>query len=92
MPGGRRPQPVLDLVPQGGLPQRALGDLVEQRPVADADELQAGDDVVVDRHGRERRRLLEHHADAAPDRDRVDAGGVDVVAVEEARPVTLTPR
>ena len=46
-------------------------------------ELQAGGDVVVDRHRRERVGPLEHHADRAADVDRVDAGAVDVVAVEQ---------
>jgi hypothetical protein len=45
--------------------------------------------VVVDRH-RERVRLLEDHADAAAEVDRVDAGAVDVLAVEEHLP--LDPR
>src|SRR5262249_11635784 len=37
--------------------------------------------VLLDRLG-ERVRALEHHADAAADRDRVDAGAVDRIAVQ----------
>ncbi len=61
--------------------QRRLDDLVE-RPRLRADDAGAVGDVVVDRL-RERVGLLEHHADAAADLDRVDVGAVEVVAVVE---------
>src|SRR5919197_3701686 len=51
-------QPVLDLIPQAGVAQRLLDDLVLARAL-DAGELQARCDVVGHRHGRERVRLLE---------------------------------
>ena len=40
-------------------------------------DAEAGDDVVADGHGGERRRTLEHHADVAPHRDRTGAFAVD---------------
>ena len=46
-------------------------------------QFQASRDVVVDRHRRERVRPLEHHADAATQRHRIDPRRVDVVIVEE---------
>ena len=76
---GRRLEPVLHLVPQGGPAQRPLDDLVEARP-CEPGHLRAVGDVVVDRL-RERVRLLEHHADAAPHLDRVDLRVVEVDAV-----------
>ena len=48
----------------------------------DAGELQAGQHVLADGHGRERVGLLEHHADPAPHVGGPGAGAVDVVAVE----------
>ena len=44
-------------------------------------EADAEGDVVVDRH-RERRRLLEHHADPGAQRGEIDAGAQDILAVE----------
>ena len=54
---------VLDLVPQGGAAQRVFDAAVELGPWQTLVEADAEGDVLVDRH-RERRRLLEHHADA----------------------------
>ena len=51
----------------------------------DAVQARAVRDVVVDRH-RERVRLLEDHPDAAAEVDGVDAGRVDVLAVERHEP------
>ena len=50
--------------------QRALDRLVEDAAVAEAVELEAAGDVVVDRHGGEGVGALEDHADAAADLDR----------------------
>ena len=47
-------------------------------------------DVVVDRL-RERVRLLEDHADAAPHLDRIDVARVEVLAVVENLPSTFAP-
>ncbi len=63
-------QLVLDLVPDGGPPQRALDQLVHVAAVAG--DPWAERHVVVDRLW-ERVRLLEDHADAASHLDRVDA-------------------
>ena len=65
--------------------QRTLGDLVERLLVAHALQLQAGHHVVANRHGGERVRPLEHHADGLAHADRVDARAVDVLAVEQHR-------
>ena len=46
-------------------------------------QLEPGQHVLADRHGRERVRLLEHHADAHADLLGPRAGGVDVLAVEQ---------
>ena len=60
-------QPVLDLVPEARLGQAALDEQsCSSSAGLRAGELQTGEDVVVDRHRRERVRLLEHHADLAP--------------------------
>src|SRR3954470_7757856 len=56
---------VLDLVPQRGAPQRRLDARIEFGSRQLLVESDAEGDVLVDRH-RERRRLLEHHADARP--------------------------
>ena len=66
-------QIVLHLFPEGGLLERALDGLVEDAAIAEAVELEAAGDVVVDRHGGKRVGALEDHADAAADLDR---GGV----------------
>ena len=72
------------------LRQRLLDDVVEPPPCMPV-HTRAERDVVVDRL-RERVRLLEHHADAPPDLDRVDLGAVQVDAVvERARPSTCAP-
>ena len=77
----RRPlEPVLDLVPDRGAPERLLDAVVEV--VLHAEDAQAVGDVVVDRL-RERVRALEDHADPAAHLDRVDAGAVEVGAVVE---------
>ena len=49
----------------------------------DAVELESGCDVVFDRHGRERRRLLEDHPDSPPHLHGIDSGRVDILAVEQ---------
>src|SRR5207249_500782 len=75
---------VLHLVPERRLPEAALDDRVEIRArTSPAGEEQAGDDVVVDRHRRKRVWTLEHHADARPYLDGIDADAVDVAAVEQ---------
>ena len=72
---------VLDLVPQGGLAEAALDDLVEGGALlGDAGGAGAVGHVVVDRLG-ERVGLLEDHPDPAPDLDRVDLAVVEVDAV-----------
>src|SRR5690606_10432391 len=68
-----------DLVPQGGVAQRALDQVVHALDVHPGDPRAVGD-VVVDRLG-ERVGLLEHHADVPAYLDGVHAPGVDVGAV-----------
>src|SRR5205085_1429378 len=63
---------VLDLVPQPGAAQRRFDPLADVGAL-DARELEPGRDVVVDRHRRERVRLLEDHADRAARADGVPA-------------------
>ncbi len=72
-PRRRRGEPVLHLGPQRGAGERPLDPLVHLRPRELLVQAHAEGDVVVDRH-RERRRLLEHHADAAAQRVEVDVG------------------
>ena len=85
------PQAVLDLVPQRRVAQAALDELVALGSSLDeAIEARRRRDVVVDRHGRERVRLLEDHADRAPNRRRLDIPGVQVDVVEED--LALDPR
>jgi hypothetical protein len=67
----------------GGVDLELLRDLVELLLVAHAGELEAGHDIVADRHRRERVRPLEHHADGAAHLHRVDLRRVDVLAVEQ---------
>ena len=62
--------------------QRALDD-VRQVFAFTASEFETGSDVVEDRHGGERVRPLEDHADRPPQRDGVDVRAVDVVVVEQ---------
>ena len=79
-----RAEPVLHLVPERGLPQRPLDDVVELAPRGSrAVHPEPGGHVVVDRHRRERRGPLEDHADPAPQLHRVDPRRVDVRAVEQ---------
>ena len=73
-------QPVLHLVPESGAAQSLLDSPVEV--LLHPEHTRAPGDVVVDRL-RERIGLLEDHADAPPHLDRVDAGGVEVVALVE---------
>ena len=75
---GRLLEAVLHLVPERGLAEGLLDDVVEV--VLHARQPGAEGDVVVDRL-RERVRLLEHHADALAHLDRVDAGVVEIDAV-----------
>jgi hypothetical protein len=72
---------VLDLVPERGAAQRALDTVVELRLRRLLVEADAEGDIVVDRH-RERRRLLEDHADARAQFVHVDIVRDDVAAVE----------
>ncbi len=77
-----RPQPAVHLVPQAGPAQAGLHDVVLVGDL-DAGQLQPARHVVVDRHRRERVRLLEHHADPPAHLGRPLARVVDVVAVEQ---------
>src|SRR5207245_8051468 len=77
------PQPILHFVPERSPAQRTLDRGIELGAGAAAVHPQPGGDVVVDRHGRERSGPLEHHADAAPQLDRIDTGIVDVLTVEQ---------
>ena len=80
-------EPVLHLVPEPG-PLEAASCTVSCASLRDeplAAELEAGDDVLGDRHRRERVRLLEHHADAAADVGDEQVGAVDVDAVDADR-------
>ena len=88
-PEGAVLQAVLDLVPERRVPRAPLDALVD-RPLH-AEDPRPERDVVVDRL-RERVRLLEDHADAAADLDRVDVPRVEVLAVVEHRAATPSPR
>src|SRR5712691_1391847 len=77
-------QAALHLVPERRLAERALDAPVEV--VLHSVDAEGEGDVVVDRL-RERVRLLEDHADPAPELDRVDRAGVEVDAVVEHLPV-----
>jgi hypothetical protein len=79
-------EPVLDLFPEVGAPQRPLDEVVGLGlPQPLAVELLAGEHVVRDRHRRERVRALEHHADLAAHGDGIDPRSVQVDAVDEDR-------
>ena len=78
----RRGEAVPHLAPQSGPDERLLDEVGLLRRL-DAGQLEAGEDVVADAHGRERVGLLEHHADAHADLLGPHAGPVDVLAVEE---------
>src|SRR5665213_4479502 len=77
----RMAQLVLDLVPQGRLAQGFLDPLVHLGAAEALVQLDPEGDVVVDRH-RERRRLLEHHADARAQGGDVDLLVEDVLAIQ----------
>src|SRR5581483_1424985 len=77
-----RVQLVLDLVPQRAAAQRLLDPAVHLRLRNLLVETDAEGDVLVDRH-RERRRLLEHHADAGAQQVEVELGIEDVGVVEQ---------
>ena len=66
-----RGQPVPDFAPQGDAAQRPLDQPVHLRSRHPAIQADAERDVLSDRH-RERRRLLEHHADAGAQAGQVD--------------------
>ena len=67
-------QAFLDLVPQRRLAQaRSRRSGRAPAPERDAIERQARGHVVLDRHGRKRRRLLKHHPDPPPHLHRIDA-------------------
>ena len=82
-------EPVLHLVPERGLANRALDALVEVRSFMPSTRGTEGD-VVVDRL-RERVRLLEDHADPPSHLDRIDRGRVEVLAVVEHASSTTAP-
>src|SRR3954453_14466851 len=71
----------LDLFPEGGPAQRGLHPLVELRLRQLLVQPGAEGYVLVDRH-RERRRLLEHHADAGAQEIEILFGRENVLAVE----------
>src|ERR671914_468826 len=73
-------EPVLDLVPERGVRERALHDLLHA--ALHPEHARPEGDVVVDRLG-ERVRLLEDHPDALAHLDRVDLLRVEVFAVVE---------
>ena len=77
---------VLDLVPEAGPDQRFAAAVVHLAARGPG-QPQAGDDVVEDRHRRERVRFLEDHADSAPDGDDVDPRVVEVEPVEQDLPL-----
>src|SRR5262249_4168979 len=83
------PELVLDLVPERRLLEGTLDEFVHVTLVA----IDAGapGNVVVDAL-RERVRFLKDHPDPAPNRDRVDPGGVDIRAVEENLPIRSCPK
>src|SRR5262245_18590296 len=75
-------QLVLDLLPQRGAAQRGFHPVIDVglgEPLVQPD---AERDVLVDRH-RERRRLLEHHADPGAQQVEVLLGREQVLAVEQ---------
>ena len=81
-PSAGATEDVLHLVPE----RHALQHLLDHRVrIIGALTVQAktGQHVVADRHGRERVRLLEHHAHAAPHAHGVDIALVDVLLVEQ---------
>ena len=81
-PGAALLQLVFHLVPQRRLAQRPFDALVHLGARQRLEQPHAEGDVVVDRH-RERRRLLEHHADLGADQADIEAAVEDVVAVEQ---------
>src|SRR5215831_966772 len=77
--GARLPEPVLDLVPQGGVAQAALDRLLDAALLPAQQPGREGD-VVTDGH-RERDRSLEHHAHPLPELQELP-GGDDVLFVQ----------
>lgn len=73
-------QAVFHLVPEGGAPQGAFHQLIQLRLIADAVELGAVSNIVVDAHG-EGVRLLEDHADRAAQFVHIRRRVVDVGAL-----------
>ena len=76
-------QAVFHLVPQVRSAQGTLSGLVEEFLVLDAVELQPGHDIVTNGHGGERVGSLEHHADVATYRHRVDSLAIQVDTVQQ---------
>jgi hypothetical protein len=76
-------QPVLDLVPEGGLVERSLDTAIEV--ALQAKHPGAEGDVLVNRL-RERVRLLEDHPDPPPHLHRIDVRRVEIAVVVEDRP------
>ncbi len=76
-----RAQLIFHFVPKRGRPQRALGRL--ELLSATQSAARAGDGVVENRERRKRIRALKDHADAPPDRHRIDVTGVDVLTIEQ---------
>ncbi|CAI7629210.1 unnamed protein product, partial [Penicillium discolor] len=82
--GARTVEAVLDLVPQVRAGEGLLDEVVLLAlRHALVVELHPGEHVLLDRHRGERVRPLEHHADLATHEHRVDAGAVEVLAVEQ---------
>ena len=88
--GGGGGQAVLHLRPQRGAGERPFDPLVHLGAAQPLVQLHAEGDVVVDRH-RERRRLLEHHADAAAQLVQVHGRVEDVLAVHHHLPGRALP-
>ena len=79
-------EPVFDLVPQGGVPQRLFDHVFRVDLLEPAGQLEPSQDVVSDGHRWEGVRLLENHTHLAPQEHGVHVGPVDVDAVEPDLP------
>ena len=75
-------EPIAHLPPQAGPLERLLDQCILV-VATDVGQLQPGQHVVPDAHGRERVGLLEDHADAGPDCLGAHVGAVDVLAIEQ---------
>ena len=79
-------QIVFHFIPERGHAQRFFESLVQHLSIAHAVEAQADDDILLDRHGRERIRFLENHPDAPADHRRIHSGAVEIFALEQDLP------